>query len=108
MSFTHELRIQYEFIQCATPIYMKFSCIFTMYVRMSKSKFCTRAATFVLEYQIIWHYERQKMAQMQGSDGLMRKRKIAILNICSILNIFFLPSDVPKCLLQQVQNAFIC
>jgi hypothetical protein len=38
-----------------------------------------------------------KMAKIQGSDGLMRKRKIAILNIYSILS---------RC--QQVQNGFIC
>jgi hypothetical protein len=31
-----------------------------------------------------------KMAKIQGSDGLMGKRKIAILNIDSILNHFFL------------------
>jgi hypothetical protein len=30
-----------------------------------------------------------KMAKIQGSDGLMGKRKIAILNIDSILNNFF-------------------
>jgi hypothetical protein len=30
-----------------------------------------------------------KMAKIQGSDGLMGKRKIAILNIASILNKFF-------------------
>jgi hypothetical protein len=49
------------------------------------------------------------MAKIQGSDGLMRKHKIAILNIYSILNKKnFGPSKVPKCVLQQVQNGFIC
>jgi hypothetical protein len=48
------------------------------------------------------------MAKIQVSDGWMEKRKIAILDIDSILNIFFGPNKVPKCLLQQVQNGFIC
>jgi hypothetical protein len=30
------------------------------------------------------------MAKLQGTDGLMGKRKIAILNVDSILNKFFL------------------
>jgi hypothetical protein len=38
----------------------------------------------------------------------MGKRKIAILNIDSILNNFFGPSEVPKCLLKQFQNEFTC
>jgi hypothetical protein len=39
-----------------------------------------------------------KMAKIQGSDGLMGKRKIAILNLDSILNKKkFGPSEVPKC-----------
>jgi hypothetical protein len=38
----------------------------------------------------------------------MGKRKITIFNIDSILNIFFGPIKVPKCLLQQVQNRLVC
>jgi hypothetical protein len=47
-----------------------------------------------------------KMAKIQGSDALMEKRVIAILNIDSILNNG--PDEVLKRLFQQVQNGFIC
>jgi hypothetical protein len=49
------------------------------------------------------------MAKIQGSDGLLGKREVAILNIDSILNNFFVGSnEVPKCLSQPIQNKFIC
>jgi hypothetical protein len=37
------------------------------------------------------------MAKMQGSDELVGNRKIAILNIESILNNFFGPREMLKC-----------
>jgi DNA-binding beta-propeller fold protein YncE len=83
--------------------------------KWSAGKWSTRkwsyGETYAIQFYIRIQYLKYiglKMAKIQCSDGLMGKRKIAILNIYSILNKKKLgPKKVPKCLLQQVQNGFI-
>jgi hypothetical protein len=49
-----------------------------------------------------------KMAKIQGPFGLMGKRNIASWKLTTFWIIFFGPSEVPKCLIQQFQNEFTC
>jgi hypothetical protein len=49
-----------------------------------------------------------KMAKIQGPFGLMGKRNIASWILTTFWIIFFGPSEVPKCLIQQFQNEFTC
>jgi hypothetical protein len=75
------------------------------------SGFCTQKLNKVSDYddklilkpksqwKFLLKFLALKMAKIQGSDGLMGKRKIAILNIDSILN---------KCFLGQMRCQSAC